>query len=137
MPLFGPFSTVARQSIILVYAVSILASFVGGAFASCISQYVMVVADGDFAEKVVAVVLPVNAAIVVSLQYALGRRLTATNIRPLMTMGTVFFVVGPVGFAFSGNSLLLWGISAAFSLSAKSFTHRVNTCLSTTSRQQV
>lgn len=54
----------------------------------------MVVADGDFAEKVVAVVLPVNAAIVVSLQYALGRRLTATNIRPLMTVGTVFFVVG-------------------------------------------
>lgn len=74
----------------------------------------MVVADGDFAEKVVAVVLPVNAAIVVSLQYALGRRLTATNIRPLMTLGTVFFVVGLVGFAFSGNSLLLWGISAAF-----------------------
>ena len=91
-----------------------LASFVGGAFASCISQYVMVVADGDFAEKVVAVVLPVNAAIVVSLQYALGRRLTATNIRPLMTVGTVFFVVGLVGFAISGNSLLLWGISAAF-----------------------
>ncbi len=27
-----------------------LASFVSGAFASCISQYVMVIADGDFAE---------------------------------------------------------------------------------------
>lgn len=74
----------------------------------------MVVADGDFAEKVVAVVLPVNAAIVVSLQYALGRRLTATNIRPLMTVGTLFFVVGLVGFTFSGNNLVLWGISAAF-----------------------
>lgn len=74
----------------------------------------MVVADGDFAEKVVAVVLPVNAAIVVSLQYAFGRRLTATNIRPLMTVATLFFVVGLVGFTFSGNSLLLWGISAAF-----------------------
>ncbi len=42
-----------------------LASFVSGAFASCISQYVMVIADGDFAEKVVAVVLPVNAAMAV------------------------------------------------------------------------
>ena len=31
-----------------------LASFVSGAFASCISQYVMVIADGDFAEKVCA-----------------------------------------------------------------------------------
>lgn len=91
-----------------------LASFVGGAFASCISQYVMVVANGDFAEKVVAVVLPVNAAIVVSLQYAVGRRLTSANIRPLMAAGTLFFVIGLVGFTFSGNSLLFWGISAAF-----------------------
>ena len=33
-----------------------LASFVSGAFASCTSQYVMVIADGDFAEKVVVVV---------------------------------------------------------------------------------
>ena len=91
-----------------------LASFVGGAFASCISQYVMVVADGDFAEKVVAVVLPVNAAMVVTLQYAVGRRLSSANIRPLMAGGTLFFVLGLVGFIFSGNSLLMWGISAAF-----------------------
>lgn len=58
-----------------------LASFVSGAFASCISQYVMVIADGDFAEKVVAVVLPVNAAMVVTLQYSVGRRLNPANIR--------------------------------------------------------
>jgi hypothetical protein len=31
-----------------------------------------------------------------------------------MTVATLFFVVGLVGFTFSGNSLLLWGISAAF-----------------------
>lgn len=90
-----------------------LASFVGGAFASCISQYVMVIADGDFAEKVVAVVLPVNAAMVVTLQYSVGRRINPANIRILMTVGTLCFVVGLAGFAFSGNSLLLWGISAA------------------------
>ncbi|STU77693.1 putative MFS-type transporter YdeE [Klebsiella pneumoniae subsp. ozaenae] len=80
----------------------LLASFVGGAFASCLSQYVLVVASSDFAEKVVAVVLPVNAAVVVALQYAVGRRLSARNIRPLMTFGTVCFVIGLVGFMFSG-----------------------------------
>ncbi|HDI5891718.1 TPA: MFS transporter, partial [Escherichia coli] len=69
-----------------------LASFVSGAFASCISQYVMVIADGDFAEKVVAVVLPVNAAMVVTLQYSVGRRLNPANIRALMTAGTLCFV---------------------------------------------
>lgn len=71
-----------------------LASFVSGAFASCISQYVMVIADGDFAEKVVAVVLPVNAAMVVTLQYSVGRRLNPANIRALMTAGTLCFVSG-------------------------------------------
>ena len=73
----------------------------------------LVVASSDFAEKVVAVVLPVNAAVVVALQYAVGRRLSARNIRPLMTFGTVCFVIGLVGFMFSGASLWAWGISAA------------------------
>ncbi|RNU93816.1 MFS transporter [Klebsiella pneumoniae] len=60
-----------------------------------------------------SVVLPVNAAVVVALQYAVGRRLSARNIRPLMTFGTVCFVIGLVGFMFSGASLWAWGISAA------------------------
>jgi MFS family permease len=90
-----------------------LASFVGGSFASCISQYVLAVADSNVAEHVVAVVLPVNAALVVTLQYSIGRRLTAKNLRPLMTVGTVFFVAGLMGFMFSGVNLVVWGISAA------------------------
>ena len=81
-----------------------LASFVSGAFASCISQYVMVIADGDFAEKVVAVVLPVNAAMVVTLQYSVGRRLNLANIRALMTAGTFCFVIGLVGFIFPATA---------------------------------
>lgn len=88
----------------------------------------MVVANGDFAEKVVAVVLPVNAAIVVSLQYALGRRITAANIRPLMTVGTIFFVLGLVGFMFSGNSLWFWGISAALFTIGEVIYAPANTC---------
>lgn len=91
----------------------LLASFVGGSFASCLSQYVLAVANSDFAEKVIAVILPVNAAVVVTLQYAIGRKLTANNIRPLMTVGTLFFLLGLVGFMLSGSSLIFWGISAA------------------------
>ncbi len=107
-------SVLLRDKALLWFTLSaFLASFVSGAFASCISQYVMVVANGNFAEKVVAVVLPVNAAIVVSLQYTVGRRLTTANIRPSMAAGTICFVAGLVGFMISGNSLLLWGLSAA------------------------
>lgn len=91
----------------------LLASFVGGSFASCLSQYVLAVADSTFAEKVIAVILPVNAAIVVSLQYAVGRRLSTKNLRPLMTLGTVCFVLGLVGFMYSDNNLIYWGLAAA------------------------
>ena len=90
-----------------------LASFVAGSFASCISQYLMSVANNEFAEKVVAVVLPVNAAMVVTLQYAIGRRLNASNLRPLMTFGTVCFMLGLVGFMLSGANLWFWGLAAA------------------------
>lgn len=90
-----------------------LASFVAGSFASCLSQYVMTTASNGFAEKVVAVVLAVNAAVVVSLQYVVGRRLSATNIRPLMGVGTLCFVIGLAGFMVSGDNLWFWGISSA------------------------
>lgn len=90
----------------------LLASFVGGSFASCLSQYVLSVGDSLFAEKVVAVILPVNAAVVVTLQYAIGRRLTANNLRPLMTFGTVCYVLGLGGFMLAGNNLWFWGLAA-------------------------
>jgi len=90
-----------------------LASFVAGSFASCLSQYVMTVVSSEFAERVVAVVLPVNAAIVVTLQYAVGRKLTASNLRPAMAIGTVSFVIGLIGFMLSGDNLWFWGLSAA------------------------
>lgn len=92
----------------------LLASYVGGSFASCISQYVLAAnADSDFAQKVVAVVLPVNAAVVVSLQYFIGRKISASNIRPLMTAATLCFILGLGGFMFSGENLVFWGLAAA------------------------
>lgn len=107
-------SVLLKDRALLWFTLSgLLASFVGGSFASCISQYVLAASTSDFAEKVVAVVLPVNAAVVVSLQYAVGRRLSANNIRPLMAVGTLFFVLGLAGFMISGENLLLWGLAAA------------------------
>jgi MFS family permease len=92
----------------------LLASYVGGSFATCISQYVLMVADdADFAQKVVSVVLPVNAIVVVSLQYFVGRKITSSNIRPLMMIGTVCFLLGLGGFIFSGENLIYWGVAAA------------------------
>ncbi len=45
-------SVLLRDRALLWFTCSgLLASFVGGAFASCLSQYVLVVASSDFAEK--------------------------------------------------------------------------------------
>ncbi|WNP32764.1 efflux MFS transporter YdeE [Enterobacter kobei] len=107
-------SVLLRDKALLWFTLSgFLAAFVAGSFASCISQYVMSVANNSFAEKVVAVVLSVNAAMVVSLQYALGRRLTARNIQPLMATGTLCFVIGLVGFMLAGSNLWFWGMASA------------------------
>lgn len=107
-------SVLLKDRALFWYTLSgLLASYVGGSFATCISQYVLAAhADSDFAEKVVAVVLPVNAAVVVTLQYALGRKITASNIRPLMTAATLF-ILGLGGFMLSGENLIYWGIAAA------------------------
>ncbi|HCR3981056.1 TPA: efflux MFS transporter YdeE [Kluyvera ascorbata] len=107
-------SVLLRDRALLWFTLSgLLASFVGGSFASCLSQYVLAVGDSNFAEKVVAVILPVNAAVVVTLQYAIGRKLTANNLRPLMTFGTVCYVIGLTGFMFAGDNLWFWGLAAA------------------------
>ncbi len=123
-------SVLLKDRALFWYTLSgLLASYVGGSFASCISQYVLAAyADSDFAEKVVAVVLPVNAVVVVTLQYALGRKISASNIRPLMTAATLFFILGLGGFMLSGENLLYWGIAAAIFTRVKLFMPRVNTC---------
>jgi len=108
-------SVLLKDKALFWYTLSgLLASYVGGSFATCISQYVLTVADNaDFAQKVVSVVLPVNAIVVVSLQYFVGRKITASNIRPLMALGTLCFLLGLGGFIFSGENLVYWGIAAA------------------------
>lgn len=103
-----------RDSRLLWFTASaFLGSLVAGSFAICISQYVLTFSDSGLAQRVVAVVLPVNAAMVVSLQYLIGKRIRADNIRRLMFYGTLFFVLGLAGFLFAGENLWLWGIAAA------------------------
>ena len=52
-----------------------LGSLVYGSFAACLSQYAIAISDSGLAEKVVGVVLPVNAFVVVVFQYLVGKRI--------------------------------------------------------------
>ncbi|MCC8365968.1 efflux MFS transporter YdeE [Xenorhabdus sp. PB61.4] len=89
-----------------------LGSLVFGSFTVWISQYVLTVADSTLAEAVIGVVLPINAAVVVTLQYAVGRRIRPENLKNLMTLGSVFFFIGIAVFMFADKNLYLWGIAA-------------------------
>lgn len=109
-----PLSLLWRDQRLLWFTGSaFLGSLVAGSFAVCISQYVLTFSDSALAQQIVAVVLPVNAVLVVSLQYLVGRKLRADNLSRLMLFGTVCFILGLGGFLMSGTNLWMWGAAAA------------------------
>lgn len=89
-----------------------LGSLVFGSFTTWISQYVITVANSDFAQAVIGVILPVNAVVVVTLQYTVGKRITPDNLRRLMTIGSAFFLGGLAVFMGSGDNLYLWALGS-------------------------
>lgn len=94
-----------------------LGSLVCSQFTSCISQYLMVAFDAAFAYKVVGIILPVNAVIVVTLQYLVSRHISQAKLMSWLVVGTMFFLLGLGGIAMAGNSLPVWVAAVAiFSL---------------------
>ncbi|EKT57587.1 efflux MFS transporter YdeE [Providencia sneebia] len=90
-----------------------LGSFVFGSFTTWISQYVITIANSDFAQSVIGVVLPVNAIVVVTLQYMVGKRLNADNLKRYMSLGTLFFIAGLATFMHAGENLYIWAIAVS------------------------
>lgn len=89
-----------------------LGSLVFGSFVTWISQYVITMTNSEFAQAVIGVVLPVNAVVVVLLQYMVGRRLNPDNLRRYMTIGTACFVVSLGTFMQAGENLYLWALGS-------------------------
>ncbi|CDG17967.1 Uncharacterized MFS-type transporter ydeE (fragment) [Xenorhabdus doucetiae] len=81
-----PAAMLRDRALIWFVLSTFLGSLVFGSFSIWISQYILTVADSALAEAVIGVVLPVNAAVVVTLQYAVGRRIRPENLRKLMTL---------------------------------------------------
>ncbi|WP_213991177.1 MFS transporter [Sodalis sp. dw_96] len=94
-----------------------LGSLVCSQFASCISQFLMVAFNSEFAYRVVGLTLPTNAAIVITLQYLVSRNIRRETLMPWLVAGSLFFIIGLVIFTFAHHSLPLWIIGVAiFSL---------------------
>lgn len=94
-----------------------LGSLVWSQFASCISQYLMVAFTNEFAYRVVGIILPTNAAVVISLQYVLSRNFKRETLMHWLVAGSLFFIIGLLGFILANHSLPLWIAAVAiFSL---------------------
>ncbi len=92
---------------------STLGAVVFGQFTGYLSQYLITVSDAEFAYKVIGMVMIVNACIVIALQYLLSRGMRQGNMMRWLTLGTLFFVLGLIGFLLAGQSIWLWGVAMA------------------------
>ncbi|AKP32403.1 MFS transporter [Yersinia aleksiciae] len=92
-------------------------AIVFGQFSGYLSQYLITVADAQFAYQVIGAVMTVNAVIVITLQYLLSRRMNQQNLMRWLMLGTLFFIIGLLGFMVAQDSIPLWMLAMAiFSL---------------------
>ncbi|EPZ8123197.1 MFS transporter [Yersinia enterocolitica] len=96
---------------------SMLSAIVFGQFSGYLSQYLITVSDAKFAYQVIGAVMTVNAAIVITLQYLLSRRMNQQNLMRWLMLGTLFFIIGLFGFMAAQQSIPVWMLAMAiFSL---------------------
>lgn len=87
---------------------STLGSVVFGQFTGYLSQYLILVSDAAFAYKIIGVIMIANALIVIAFQYVISSRMRQKTLLKWLFLGTVFFIVGLLGFMTAGHSVLFW-----------------------------
>lgn len=87
---------------------STLGAVVFGQFTGYLSQYLITVSSAEFAYKIIGLVMIVNAGIVIALQYLLSRGMRQENMLRWLALGTLFFIVGLLGFMMAGQAVWLW-----------------------------
>ncbi len=87
---------------------SLLGAMVFAQFSGYLSQYLITVFDAKFAYQVIGAVMTVNATIVIALQYLLSRRMNQQNLMRWLMIGTLFFIIGLLGFMVAQDSIPLW-----------------------------
>lgn len=92
---------------------STLGSIVFGQFAGYLSQYLILVSDATFAYKIIGAVMITNAVIVIAFQYILSSRMKQNTLLKWLLLGTIFFIIGLIGFMTAGQSVLFWVIAMA------------------------
>ncbi len=110
LPNFRQTLTILRSDWRLIYFTlgSTLGAVVFGQFTGYLSQYLITVSSAEFAYKIIGLVMIVNASIVIALQYLLSRSMRQENMLRWLVLGTLFFIVGLLGFMAAGQAVWLW-----------------------------
>lgn len=90
----------------------LLSAVVFGQFSAYLSQYLVVIATPESTYQIISTIVATNALMVISLQYAIGRRISHRHLNLWLAAGLSMFMMGLAGFAQS-TSILFWVISMA------------------------
>jgi len=90
----------------------LLSAVVFGQFSAYLSQYLVVIATPESTYQIISTIVATNALMVISLQYAIGRRISHKHLNLWLAAGLGMFMMGLAGFAQS-TSILFWVISMA------------------------
>jgi MFS family permease len=89
-----------------------LSAVVFGQFSAYISQYLVTTSTPEFTYSVISSVVAVNAAVVICLQYFVGKHISHQHLNQWLTAGFSLFLMGVVGFAMS-STVLHWSLAVA------------------------
>ncbi|SET37714.1 MFS transporter [Thorsellia anophelis] len=92
---------------------STMGAVVFGQFTGYLSQYLITITNQNFAYQAIGVMMITNALLVIILQYSLSKFFKANNLMRWLIVGSLFFVLGLVGFILAGDTLVFWAIAMA------------------------
>jgi MFS family permease len=90
----------------------LLSAVVFGQFSAYLSQYLVVIVTPESTYQIISTIVATNALMVISLQYAIGKRISHRHLNLWLAAGLSMFMMGLAGFAQS-TSILFWVISMA------------------------
>ncbi|PBJ24841.1 Multidrug resistance protein MdtH [Pseudomonas ogarae] len=90
----------------------LLSAVVFGQFTAYLSQYLVVTTTAQFTYRIISAIVTTNALMVISLQYAIGRKISHRHLNLWLAAGLSLFILGLAGFALA-DTLLLWVIAMA------------------------
>ncbi|QXI30743.1 MFS transporter [Pseudomonas vanderleydeniana] len=90
----------------------VLSAVVFGQFTAYLSQYLVTTTSPEFTYHIISAVVAVNAVVVISLQFLIGKRISHEHLNLWLTAGFTLFLLGVTGFALS-STMLHWSLAMA------------------------